>query len=131
VQASNSAQGFPPQNAVDGSTSTYWSSYWYLSQPFPQTFRVDLGSIMTVSRIVLTLPSNWAVRTQTMAVSGALTTGGHSFLIVPTTTYIFDPDYGNFVTINFNPVRTRWIAITITGNSVAKSGQISEIHIYS
>jgi hypothetical protein len=52
VTASGTYSGKPPENAVDGSTSSYWRSG---STSKPVWLRVDLGATMTIGRVVI----NW------------------------------------------------------------------------
>ncbi len=55
---------------MDGNTSTYWES---TDNAFPQWFQVDLGSALSISRIVMDLPPStaWGTRTQTISIQGS------------------------------------------------------------
>ena len=120
VSASGSQGGFPPGNAVDGDANSYWES---ANNAFPQTFTVDFGSTVTVSRLVLKLPppSAWGTRTQTISVDGVKTAAG----------YTFDPATGNTATITFPAASVRTLQLTFTGNTGWPAGQLSELEAYS
>jgi hypothetical protein len=100
-----SASGLPDlrSNANDGNQGTYWES---TNNAFPQWLQVDLGSSVSINKIVLKTPiSGWGARTQTLAVQGSAT--GSSFAdIVGSASYNFDPASANTVTINFTATTT-------------------------
>jgi hypothetical protein len=120
--------GFPGGNAVDGDATTYWESP---NNAFPQAFTVDLGSRITVNRIVLKLPpaAAWAARTQTLSVSGS-TDGTTYGQIVASAGFRFDPASGNQVTI---PVAAnhRYLRLTFTGNTGWPAAQLGEFEAYA
>ncbi|WP_329056467.1 discoidin domain-containing protein [Amycolatopsis sp. NBC_01488] len=120
VSASGSQGGFPPGNAVDGDANSYWES---TNNAFPQTFTVDFGSTVTVSRLVLKLPpsSAWGTRTQTISVGGIKAAAG----------YTFNPASGNTATITFPATSARTLQLTFTGNTGWPAGQLSELEAYS
>ncbi|WP_086839829.1 discoidin domain-containing protein [Amycolatopsis kentuckyensis] len=118
VSASGSQGGFPPGNAVDGNTNSYWES---TNNAFPQSFTVDFGSTVTVSRLVLKLPPSWGARTQTIAVDG----------VKAATTYPFEPASGNTTTVTFPAASVRTLRLTFTGNTGWPAGQLSELEAYS
>ncbi len=111
-----------PANLVDGNPATYFES---LNGVFPQTVTLDLGQSISVSRIVLKLPSNWGGRTQTIAVSA----DGAS--VVGSADYFFDPDTGNIVTITFPATTAQEITLSFTGNTGWPAAQISEFEVYA
>ena len=120
-------QGFVAANAVDGNPDTYWES---ANNAFPQSLTVDLGSTMSVSRIVLKLPPAWPTRTQTLSVLGS-TDGTNYGTIVGSATYTFNPATGNTVTIPFTATTRRQLRITITANTGWPAGQLSEVEAYA
>jgi hypothetical protein len=129
VSASGSADVYQPANTVDGNVNSYWES---TNNAFPQTLTVDLGSSVSVRRIVLKLPpaAAWQARTQTLAVSGS--TDGSSFSsVVNSAGYRFDPATGNTVTITFTPTSRRQLRLTFTANTGWPAGQVSEYEVYS
>ena len=89
VTASGSTQTYVPSNAVDGNTSSYWES---TDNAFPQWFQVDLGSSVSVGRIVLDLPPStaWGTRTQTITVQGS-TDGTNYTTLAASAGYTFNP----------------------------------------
>ena len=95
--ASGSQDGYPPINATDGNTGSYWES---TNHAFPQSITVDLGSVQSISRLVLTLPPDaaWTTRTQTITVASS--TDGKAFAtVLPSAAYTFDPATKNIVTV--------------------------------
>ena len=117
MTASGSQGGFPPGNANDNNTSSYWESS---NNAFPQTLTVDLGSAVTVGRVVLKLPPSWGSRTQTLSVNGGASAG-----------HVFDPAGGNSVTITVPPTSQRYLKLTFTGNTGWPAGQASEVEAYA
>jgi F5/8 type C domain len=129
VTASGSAQTFVPANAVDGNTNSYWES---TDNALPQWFQVDLGSPVTVSRIVMDLPPStaWGARTQTITIQGS-TDGTTYTTLVPSAGYTFNPATGNTVTGTFNPASIRYLKLTFTANTGWPAGQLSELQAYA
>jgi hypothetical protein len=127
MTASGSVQNYTPGNANDGNQSTYWES---TNNAFPQWLQVDLGSTVAIDQVVLQTPiTNWAARTETLAVQGS--TDGSSFSdIVASASYTFDPATNSTVTINFTQTTTRYVRLNITANTGWPAGQISEFQVY-
>jgi hypothetical protein len=129
ITASGFTDVYPPQNADDGNAATYWES---TNNAFPQCAQVDLGSSVSIRRIVLKLPpaAVWAARSQTLSVSGS--SDGSSFsTIVGSAAYRFDPASGNTVTIAFGATSRRYLRVTITANTGWPAGQLSELEVYA
>ncbi len=129
ITASGSQSGYPPTNADDGNTSSYWES---TNNAFPQWLQVDLGSAQSIAKIVLDLPpsSAWGARTQTLSVLGS--TDGSAFTtIVPSAGYTFDPNTGNTATISFSAATARYVRLNFTANTGWPAGQISEFQVYA
>ncbi|MFI5613755.1 discoidin domain-containing protein [Amycolatopsis sp. NPDC051903] len=127
--ASGSQGGFPPGNAVDGNTSSYWES---TNNAFPQTLTVDLGGSTSVGRLVLKLPpsNDWGARTQTVTVQGS--TDGSSFSTLKSAAgYRFDPASGNSATVTFAAATTRYLRLSFTGNTGWPAGQLAELEAYA
>ncbi|MEU8082242.1 discoidin domain-containing protein [Micromonospora sp. NPDC049101] len=114
---------------VDGDANSYWES---ANGAFPQWVQVDLGSARTVGRVVLKLPpsSAWGSRTQTVAVQGSVD-GGSFGTLVGAAGRTFDPASGNQVTITFSAAQTRYVRVTVTGNSGWPAGQLSALEVYA
>jgi PKD repeat protein/type 1 glutamine amidotransferase len=129
VTATSTAQSYVAANTVDGNASSYWES---ANNAFPQSLTVDLGSAVSVSRVVLKLPpaSAWQTRTQTLSVLGS--TDGTSYsTVVGSAGYSFNPATGNTVTITFQGTSQRYLRLTITGNTGWPAGQLSEYEAYA
>ncbi|GAA1114102.1 glycosyl hydrolase family 28-related protein [Kitasatospora arboriphila] len=127
--ASGSTQTYGAGNAVDGDANSYWES---ANNAFPQWAQVDLGCAVSLGKVTLKLPpaSAWNTRTQTLAVSGS--TDGSSFgTLAGPAGYTFDPATGNTVTINLPANSTRYLRITVTGNTAWPAGQLSELQAFA
>ena len=129
ASASGYTQSYAPGNAVDGNTSTYWES---TDNAFPQWLQVDLGSSVSISRIVLDLPpsSSWGTRTQTIQIQGS-TDGTNYTTLVGSQGYTFDPSTGNTTTATFTAATTRYVKLTFTANTGWPAGQLSELQVFS
>lgn len=126
--ASGWTQDFVPANAVDGNTSSYWES---TDNAFPQWFQVDLGSAVSVSRIVMDLPplSAWGTRTQTITIQGS-TDGTNYTTLAPSAGYTFNSP-ANTVTVTFPAATIRFLKLTFTANTGWPAGQLSELQAYA
>jgi len=127
--SSGYTQTYAPASAVDGNTSTYWES---TDNAFPQWFQVDLGSSVSVSRIVMDLPPStaWATRTQTITIQGS-TDGSTYTTLAPSAAYTFNPATGNTVTVTFAATSVRYLKLTFTANTGWPAGQLSELQAYA
>ncbi|GIH17499.1 discoidin domain-containing protein [Rugosimonospora africana] len=128
MSASGVSQNYVAANANDGNASSYWES---TNNAFPQWLQVDLGSSVSVNRVVLKLPpsTDWGTRTETLSVQGS-TTGSNFSDIVGSAGYVFNPSTGNTVTINFTATTTRYLRLSITANTGWPAGQLSEFEVY-
>ncbi|CCH19252.1 Protein of unknown function; Galactose-binding domain [Micromonospora lupini str. Lupac 08] len=114
---------------VDGDANSYWES---ANNAFPQWVQVDLGATRTVGRVVLKLPpsSAWATRTQTLAVTGS--TDRSSFgTLVGSAARTFNPSTGNQVALTFSAAQTRYVRITVTGNTGWPVRQLAAFEVYA
>ncbi|OAX48927.1 hypothetical protein gpAD87_12165 [Paenibacillus sp. AD87] len=127
VTASGYNQTYSPTNVIDSNQATYWES---TNSAFPQWIQVDLGTNTNIDQIVLKIPTVWEKRTQTITVQGS--TNGSSFTdIVGSADYVFNPSVGeNSVTIDFSAVETRYVRLSVTGNSEWPAAQLSTFEIY-
>ncbi|MFE3265135.1 discoidin domain-containing protein [Streptomyces sp. NPDC059215] len=116
-------------NAVDGNADTYWES---ANNSFPQSATVDLGASKTVKRVVLKLPpaSAWAARTQTLSILGSADNNSYTTLKA-SAGYTFSPGSGNTVTITLPGSATRYLRVTVTGNTGWPAAQLSELEAYT
>ena len=120
--------GQSPNLAVDGNANTYWES---TNNAFPQWLQVDLGSSLSVGKVVIKLPpsSAWGARMQTLSVLGS--TNGTTFsTIVGSANYTFDPASGNVATITFGATTQRYMRLNFTANTGWPAGQASEFEVY-
>ncbi|MDF2712955.1 MAG: glycosyl hydrolase, partial [Nonomuraea muscovyensis] len=109
-------------NVTDGDQATYWES---ANNAFPQWVQVDLGARATVNRLVLTLPTGWQSRTQTLSVQGSA--DGTAFTtLVPAATHTFAPS----ATLTLSPASARYVRLLITANSRWPAGQLAEFEVY-
>jgi hypothetical protein len=129
VTASGYTQAYVPANAVDGNTSSYWES---TDNAFPQWFQVDLGSAVSISRIVMDLPPSgaWGTRTQTLSIQGS-TDGTNYTTLVPSQGYTFNPSTGNTASVTFNAASVRYVKLTFTANTGWPAGQLSELQVFT
>ena len=128
MTASSALSGFPASNADDGNNGSYWESQD--GTGFPQTLTADLGAATTEGTVVLTLPSNWGARTETLSVLGS-TDGSDYTTLVPSADYTFDPTTQNTVTITL-PAGTdeRYLQLDVSNNTGWTAAQLSEFEIY-
>ena len=128
--ASGSQDGYPPINATDGNTGSYWES---TNHAFPQSITLDLGSVQSISRLVLTLPPDaaWTTRTQTITVLTS-SDGAAYTSVLPSAAYTFDPTTKNTVTVPLGsaPVRARYVRLTVSDNTGWPAAQFSEIEVF-
>lgn len=120
---------YPAANTVDGNANTYWES---ANNAFPQSVTVDLGASRAVKRVVLKLPpaSAWATRTQTLSVLGS--TDDNTYTTLKSSAgYTFDPASGNTATVTLPGTSTRYLRVTITGNTGWPAAQLSELEAYT
>jgi hypothetical protein len=128
MTAGSSAGGFPPGNANDDNTGTYWESN---SNAFPQWLQADLGSTQSIGSIVLKLPppAAWATRTQTLSVQ--VSTDGSNWTVVKApATYTFNPSTGNTVTLSLPTTNARQVRLNFTANSGWPAAQLAEFQIF-
>ena len=126
--ASGYTQNYVPANAVDGDTGSYWES---ADNAFPQWFQVDLGSAVSVSRVVLDLPpsASWGTRTQTITIQGS-TNGTTYTTLAGSAGYTFNSP-ANTVTVTFPAATIRYLKLTFTANTAWPAGQLSELQAYT
>ena len=129
TSSSGYVQTYAPGNAVDGNTSSYWES---TNNAWPQWLQVDLGSTVSVGRVVMDLPpaTSWAARTQTVLIQGS-TDGTNWTTLAASKGYLFDPASGNTATATFSATGARYVRLTFTGNTGWPAGQLSEAQVFS
>ena len=124
---SSHTQTYASANLVDGDAGTYWES---ANNAFPQWAQVDLGSALTVGRVVLKLPPSWGARSQTVAVTGS--TDGSTFRsLSAAAARTFDPSAANTVTVSFTAGSVRYVRVTVSANTGWPAGQLSALEAYA
>jgi beta-glucosidase len=129
MTAGGSQSGFPPSNANDNNTGSYWES---TNNAFPQWLQADLHSAQSLGSVTLTLPpsTSWSTRTETLAVLGS-TDGGTFSTLVASAGYTFNPATGNTVTIPLPASTTeQYLRLNFTANTGWPAGQVSEFQIF-
>ncbi|RKP55083.1 hypothetical protein D7Z26_07600 [Cohnella endophytica] len=125
---SNTAEAFAPELSVDGDPYTYWES---TAKQFPQSLTVDLGAEKKISKLILKLPPQdaWEARDQQIEVLTG--TDGENFkTLLASKPYTFDPKKANEVAIELGETTTRYVRITIMGNTGWLAAQVSEFEVY-
>ena len=92
---------------------------------------VDTGKLNEIKTIRIRLNPDpiWAARQQTFTILGS--EDGTTFKpVVASAVYDFTPAKANTVTIDFDPVKTRFVQLQITANTGATGGQVAELEIY-
>jgi hypothetical protein len=125
--ASTGQAGFVASNVTDVNQATYWESQNNAFTP-SQWVQVDLGSAMTVGRVVLKLPTNWGARNETLSVLGSTNNSSWTSL-AGSASRTFSPT-GNTVTISLPASSQRYIRIDITANTGWPAGQLSSLEVY-
>ncbi|HEY0450786.1 discoidin domain-containing protein [Actinophytocola sp.] len=126
ITASSNVPGYPPTAANDGNQGSYWES---TNRAFPQSLTVDLGSQAEVSRLVLSLPTSWGARTQTLSVLASA--DGTSYTAVAGSAgYRFDPAAQNTVTVPVTAGARRYLRLVFTANTGWPAGQVAEVQAY-
>jgi hypothetical protein len=128
MTASGYTSGFPPSNANDGNTSTYWES---TDSDFPQWLEANFGAQLPVGSVTVDLPPStaWATRTQTFSILGS-TNGSSWTTLVPSAGYTFNPATGNTVTISLPATTLQYLQLDFTANTGWPAGQVSELQVF-
>ena len=128
VESGEATEAFVPANAVDGDLTSYWES-----RGLPMDFIVDLADTYTIQTVAIRLnPAPiWEPRSQTFEV--LVSTDGSSYTsAAPSERHNFDPDTGNIVRVDFEPVSARYVKFTFTDKTSGRSNgaQAAEIQVY-
>jgi hypothetical protein len=124
--ASSVTQDKLAANVTDASADTYWEG---ASGTFPQFVQVDLGSAVAVDQVVLTLPTTWEARTETLSVQGS-TTGTTFSPLAASAGVQFGPANGNRAVVNFAAAGTRFVRVNVTANTTWPAAQLSGLEVY-
>ena len=116
-------------------------SYWGSGQPVtpdePKWIQLDLGSVIPVHMIRVRIVTDWSARSETFAVQGS-TDGEHFSTLKETAEYHFAPAgkgnlAGNYVDVQFEPEKVRYVRILFTGvsDNGSNGAQVGELEVYS
>jgi hypothetical protein len=130
VTVTSHTQNYVPSNVTDSDQSTYWEG----AGGFPQTLTVDLGSVTTVGRLDLALPSccNWPSRTQTIEIF-ASSDGVNFHQIRAAAGYSFNSDATarNSLSVAVPAGPARFVRLRFTANTGWPAAQLSRLRIHS
>lgn len=131
VTVTGHAAAYLGGNVTDGDPATYWEG---VAGDFPQTLRVDLGSVTTVGRLELLLPpaADWNRRGQTIAVSGSR--DGRAYrTLVAARSYTFDANSAahNAVTVTVPRGGRRFLELRFLANDGWQAAQLGELRVHS
>lgn len=130
VNVTSHTEIYVGQQATDGDVNSYWEG----QAGFPQTLRVDLGSVTTVGRLSLSLPpvADWNRRVQTLSVHGSRDGASFTRLTGPTA-YVFDANSAahNSVVVSLSSSAQRYLELRFTANDGWKAAQLSELQVWS
>ena len=130
VTVSSHVENYVAAQVTDGDQGTYWES----APSFPQRVRVDLGSVTTVGRLRLMLPSStdWNRRVQTLSVYGSRDGKTFTRLRAPAG-YTFDANAGSADTVSvaLSASAQRYLELRFSANDGWKAAQLSELQVHS
>ncbi|MFD7711341.1 CARDB domain-containing protein [Streptomyces sp. NPDC059786] len=125
VTTSGAHGSYPASNVTDGSQASYWEGP---AGAFPQWVRIDLGSTVDLTKVVLKLPASWESRTETLAVQGS--TNGTDFSTLSASAgRSFAPSAANTVEVGAD-AEARYVRIQVSANTGWNAAQLSEVEIY-
>ena len=122
------ADVYVSRNVNDGKTDTYWES-----KGWPAEMVIDLQGVYTVrtAAVCLNPSSIWEPRIQEIAV--LVSSDGENYTqAAALEKYPFDPETGNRIRIDFNPVEASFVKLVFTMSTAARTmgAQAAEICIY-
>lgn len=128
VNAGEVTEIYAATNTVDGDETSYWES-----KGLPAELSIDLAETHTIQTVGVRLnPAPiWEARNQNFSIH--VSTDGVNFTeAVPDTRYDFNPDTGNIVRVDFDPVSARYVKLVFSAKSSGRSNgaQASEILVY-
>ncbi|MCL1820684.1 MAG: discoidin domain-containing protein [Oscillospiraceae bacterium] len=128
VSSGEFTEVYDPANVTDGDLTSYWES-----KGLPAVLTIDLEGTYTIQTVGVRLnPAPiWEARTQGFTVQ--VSTDGENFTVVaPDARHEFNPDSGNIVRIDFDPISARFVKFIFTEKSSGRSNgaQASEIEVY-
>ena len=122
------ADVYVSKNVNDGKTDTYWES-----RGWPAEMAIDLQGEYTVSTVAVCLnPSSiWEPRIQEIAVQ--VSTDGKNYTeVAAPDKHQFDPETGNRIRIDFDPVQAAFVKLIFTMSTASRTmgAQAAEICVY-
>ncbi len=128
VIAGQHADVYVSRNVNDGKTDTYWES-----KGWPAEMVICLEGEYTVSTVAVCLnPSSiWEPRIQEIAVQ--VSPDGETYTeIAAPDKYQFDPETGNRIRIDFDPIQASFVKVVFTMSTASRTmgAQAAEINIY-
>jgi F5/8 type C domain-containing protein len=119
IVASSQKSGFETHKANDG--VVIGSDWEALSNLYPSTLTVDLGSLRSVTKVVMKL--DWGTRTENVEI---LKSSDNSTFttVVPAANYAIGT-----VPVSFPTTSTRYIRLKINSNNAANSAQMAEFEV--
>ena len=122
------ADVYVSRNVNDGKTDTYWES-----KGWPAEMIIDLQGVYTVrtAAVCLNPSSIWEPRIQEIAV--LVSSDGENYMqAAAPEKYPFDPETGNRIRIDFDPVEASFVKLVFTMSTAARTmgAQAAEICIY-
>ncbi len=131
IEADSFSAGYPANKAIDGKTegASYWEGG---ADAYPNILTLDLKEEKSIHAIRLCVcpQSIWGKRTQTFAVFTG-TDEENLTEFITEKEYIFDPDTGNEIVLEFDSVNTQFVRLVFTGNTGAHGGQVAEFEVYT
>ena len=122
------ADVYVSRNVNDGKTDTYWES-----KGWPAEMVIDLQGVYTVrtAAVCLNPSSIWEPRIQEIAVLVSSDGENYTQAAAPEK-YPFDPETGNRIRIDFDPVEASFVKLVFTMSTAARTmgAQAAEICIY-
>ncbi len=108
-------------------------SYWEgASDAYPNILTASFKEEQSIHavRMLLCPLSVWSTRTQTFSVE--ISEDGENFTeFLASADYVFDPDKGNEVVIEFDDITIKAIRFVFTANTGASGAQVAELELYS
>lgn len=131
IEANGFNDVYTPQKVKDGNPNA--QSYWEgVSDSYPNILTASYEEPQSIHAVKLLLCplSIWSTRTQTFSVE--VSEDGENFTeLLASTEYVFDPDKGNEVVIEFDDITIKAIRLVFTANTGASGAQVAELELYS
>ncbi|MDX6353388.1 MAG: hypothetical protein QOF98_291, partial [Streptomyces sp.] len=130
VSASSTSGSNTAAHINDGNQNSYWQSATKATSAQPQWAQIKLDKSTSIGEVQLKLPSSWSARSETLALQKS--TDGVTFdTLVSSATYHFNPATGNIATIHFGAANAVYVRASITANTGASAGQLSELSVFA